>query len=108
MVDELDYLITKDYKVLYNFFNWPLQHLSSLLFIGIANTTNLPEELTSRVKSRIDIYRTIFKPYSHEQIKEILEARLSDLQLDAFDSKVVEFVSRKVIIAINPLIITNA
>ena len=37
----------------------------------------------------------VFKPYSHDQVLEILMARLSDLLLAAFDKKATEFVARK-------------
>ena len=97
LVDELDFLITKDCGVLYNFFSWPSLPNSSLIFIGIANTTNLPEQLSSRVKSRLDIFRIVFKPYSHTQVQEILTARLSDLNLNctAFTPTAIEFMARK-------------
>lgn len=50
-----------------------------------------------RVESRTKllINRVIFSPYTHEQVKEILEERLSALSLSAFDSKAREFVARK-------------
>eukprot|EP01038_Epipyxis_sp_PR26KG_P009320 gene9320-12556_t len=47
LVDEMDYLLTKDYNVLYNLFNWPLIENSSIVLIGIANTMDLPERLTA-------------------------------------------------------------
>ena len=43
----------------------------------------------------MSISRLIFKPYNHEQIKEILELRLSELNLEAFDQRAREFVARK-------------
>ena len=46
-------------------------------------------------RARLLINRLIFSPYSHEQVKEILEERLSALSLSAFDSKAREFVARK-------------
>ena len=43
----------------------------------------------------MDIFRKVFKPYSYDQIKEILVTRLSELKLSAFDAKATEFVARK-------------
>lgn len=59
LVDEMDYLLSKDSSILYNFFSWPMQSQSGLIFIGVANTTNLPEVLTSRLQSRLDIHREV-------------------------------------------------
>jgi hypothetical protein len=43
VVDELDHMITKKQKVLYNLFNWPMLEHSRLVVVGIANTMDLPE-----------------------------------------------------------------
>ena len=48
LVDELDYLMTKDSSVLYNFLNWPLLYGYGLVIIGIANAMDLPEQLSTR------------------------------------------------------------
>ena len=37
----------------------------------------------------------IFKPYTFEQIEEILKHRLGELQLEGFDDKIRELVARK-------------
>ncbi len=97
LVDELDYLMTRNEEVVYNFFNWPLLPQSLLVVIGIANIMDLPERMTQRVASRVDMTmdRMIFKAYEHEQIKEILTERLSELQLSVFTKTSLELVSRK-------------
>jgi Cdc6-like AAA superfamily ATPase len=46
-MDELDYLLTRDFKVIYNFFDWPMQQ-EGFLLVGIANTMNLPETISAR------------------------------------------------------------
>jgi hypothetical protein len=48
LVDELDYLITKDFNVLYNLFSWPAMHNSGLVLVGIANVMDLPEKLSPK------------------------------------------------------------
>lgn len=57
LVDELDLLATKNEKVLYNLFEWPTRRGSRLIVIGIANTMDLPERLSSRVSSRMGACR---------------------------------------------------
>lgn len=96
LMDELDFLITRDFKIIYNFFDWPTQQ-DGFILVGIANTMDLPERISTRVESRAKllINRLIFSPYTHEQVKEILEERLSALSLSAFDNKAREFVARK-------------
>lgn len=47
LMDELDYLLTRDFKVIYNFFDWPMQQ-EGFLLVGIANTMNLPETISAR------------------------------------------------------------
>jgi Cdc6-like AAA superfamily ATPase len=42
LIDELDYLVTKDEQVLYNLFEWTQNKHSKLVLITIANTLNLP------------------------------------------------------------------
>ena len=97
LIDELDFLLTRDEEVIYNFFNWPLLNDSKLIVLGIANVMDLPERMSTRVSSRmgISLERMVFQPYSHEQIREILEGRLQELSLQIFDKASMEFVSRK-------------
>lgn len=58
LLDELDFLVTKDFAVLYNFFTWPTLPNAALIFIGIANKTNLPGNIpyTSYTQTH-DTYR---------------------------------------------------
>lgn len=98
LVDEIDFLLTKDENVIYNLFDWPLQVGSRLIIIGIANIMDLPERLSSRVRSRLGMAyeRMVFTPYTFDQIQQILTARLQDLDLNnIFDQRTVEFLARK-------------
>lgn len=63
LVDELDLLITKNEKVLYNLFEWPARKGSRLIVIGIANTMDLPERLSSRIGSRMGTLRPARLPF---------------------------------------------
>ncbi|GAA6063239.1 hypothetical protein JCM10212_000341 [Sporobolomyces blumeae] len=78
LVDELDQMLTKRQDVLYNFFNWPHCAHSRLVVIAVANTMDLPErELSGKIRSRLGTNRIPFQPYTWNELKRILEARLS-------------------------------
>ncbi|GAA6012094.1 hypothetical protein JCM11491_001748 [Sporobolomyces phaffii] len=78
LVDELDQMLTKRQEVLYNFFNWPHSAHSRLVVIAVANTMDLPErELNGKIRSRLGTNRIPFQPYTWNELKRILEARLS-------------------------------
>lgn len=53
VIDELDYLVTKQQKVLYCLFDWPTLPTSKLAVVAIANTMDLPERMIPRVASRV-------------------------------------------------------
>ena len=94
LVDELDYMVTRKQKVLYNLFNWPTYPHSRLVVIGIANTMNLPERLLPRISSRMGLRRVKFKGYTVDQIETIMKARLADV--DVFKGEAVEICARLV------------
>lgn len=48
LVDELDYLLTRDFSVMYDFYSWPQTSTVPFIMIGIANTMDLPERLSTR------------------------------------------------------------
>jgi len=77
LLDEIDYLVTKEQFVLYNFFNWPSSKSPSLIVIGISNTINLPQRLRSKVESRLGVERCIFNSYTKDEISIILRQRLA-------------------------------
>lgn len=95
LIDEMDFLVTRDEEILFNFFTWPIMKDSLFMVIGISNQMDLPERLTTRVASRVQMERLRFLPYTHEQIKEILEGRLEDLGPKIFEKGSMEFVSRR-------------
>jgi origin recognition complex subunit 1 len=89
LLDELDYLVTKNESIVYNFFDWPQQQNSGLIVVGVANTMDLPERLNKRSLSRLggqQLLRIAFKAYTHEQINDILADRLQNLA-GVFDAK---------------------
>jgi origin recognition complex subunit 1 len=95
-MDELDQLLTTKQDVVYNFFNWPNLVGSKLIVLAVANTHDLPERtLSAKVRSRLGtvleaarrilhinlkilagMVRINFKPYTQEQLVEIVQSRL--------------------------------
>jgi len=95
LVDELDLLWNRKQSVLYNIFEWPNNVHAKLVVLAIANTMDLPERvMINRVSSRIGLTRLTFSPYTHQQLQEIVTARLSGLSV--FDNDAIQLVSRKV------------
>jgi len=68
ILDELDYLLTRDEDVLYTLFDWSQKKKSQLIIISISNTLDFPEHLSPKVNSRIGNKRLFFKPYESWQI----------------------------------------
>jgi len=89
LVDELDFLMARNDNVVYNFFDWPLHKDSGLVVVGIANTMDLPERMSTRVLSRLQagmgLERMVFTPYNFDQITKILTERLQNA--DIFEGK---------------------
>ena len=94
LLDELDYMITRDQSVLYNLFEWPQRKHANLIVISVANTLDLPETFMARISSRIGNTRLVFGPYNSSEIKEIIEERVKSTGL--FDSTALQFISKKV------------
>ena len=86
LVDELDFLLTRQQKVIYNIFDWPTKANAKLIVIGIANTMNLPERLLPRVSSRMGTSRVVFKSYQRQQLTNIIEHRLSSTKVFSSDA----------------------
>ncbi|KAI8911480.1 P-loop containing nucleoside triphosphate hydrolase protein, partial [Gorgonomyces haynaldii] len=95
LIDELDLLVARKQKLVYNFFEWPNLKHSRLIVIAIANTMDLPErELTNKVSSRLGLTRISFLPYTFQQLISIIGARLEGV-VD-IDAEAIEFCARKV------------
>ncbi len=82
LLDEIDFMLTRKFDVLYNLFDWQKKPFARLVVLGISNTTNLKERLPDRVQSRMGDEKIIFQPYSIEQMTQILKARLKDLTIE--------------------------
>lgn len=53
IIDEIDFLLTKDQVILYNLFEWSNSPKTKLCFIAIANTMDFPEKLMDKILSRM-------------------------------------------------------
>uniref|UniRef100_A0A1B6LMD1 Origin recognition complex subunit 1 n=1 Tax=Graphocephala atropunctata TaxID=36148 RepID=A0A1B6LMD1_9HEMI len=95
LVDELDYLCNRRQDVVYNILDWPTKRSSALVVLTISNTMDLPERtLKGRVTSRMGLTRLVFQPYSHHQLREIVQDRLCGSS--TFHPDAVQLVARKV------------
>ncbi len=95
LVDEMDTMVTRTQDVLYNLFEWPLAKHARLAIIGIANTMDLPERLLPKIVSRLGDGRLAFKPYTMQQLRTIVSARVGEYS-DMLTDAVQGFVCRKV------------
>ena len=96
LMDELDHMVTVKQTVLYNLFDWPTRPGSWLTCVSIANTMDLPERLLPRIHSRMGMTRVVFKPYRAQQVEQIVQARLTGLEVGLFDDAAVAFAAKKV------------
>jgi Cdc6-like AAA superfamily ATPase len=96
LMDELDHMVTIKQTVLYNLFDWPTRPGSWLTCVSIANTMDLPERLLPRIHSRMGMTRVVFRPYKAQQVEEIVQARLTGLEVGLFDDAAVAFTAKKV------------
>ena len=68
LADELDWLMMqKQTAVMYNLLNWSMQ--PGFVVIGIANTLDLPDRLSSRNNSRVGLEHLVFESYKTAQIE---------------------------------------
>lgn len=74
----MDYLCNRRQDVIYNILDWPTKHNSGLIVLTVSNTMDLPERtLKGRVTSRMGLTRVTFQPYTHHQLQEIVQNRLT-------------------------------
>ncbi len=83
--------------MLYNLCEWPTRPGARLAVIGIANTLDLPERLMPRVASRLGGRRVVFQPYKRDQLKRIVEQRLTDAGVSSvFHENAIKYAAGKV------------
>jgi len=94
LADEVDALVTRNQRVLYNMFDWPAKPQSRLVLIAIGNTIDMLDRLLPRNNSRLSMQRLMFQPYSRVDLQTILSSRLASVK--AFDPDAIELCARKV------------
>eukprot|EP01041_Mallomonas_annulata_P001076 gene1076-2105_t len=94
LLDEVDFLLSKDDSVIFKFMSWPLMNHSAFVVICVANIMNLPERMSVRLRSRIgglsEVDRLVYRPYTFDQMREILKQRLEDVSLELFEDRALE------------------
>lgn len=94
IIDEIDFLRTRDFEVLYSIFEWTQKKKSKLIIISISNTLDFPEMLTGKVASRMGRKTICFKPYTSPQIEKILQERVEKYHVFAEQS--LSYVCKKI------------
>ena len=102
LVDEIDYLVTKDQNVIYSLFDWPARAAENscpkrLVLIGISNTLNLPEQMHPRVQSRLGSHRCPFRAYGILEAAEILRTKITHASphYQVFKADCIDFAAKK-------------
>ncbi|KAJ8452680.1 hypothetical protein Cgig2_005016 [Carnegiea gigantea] len=97
IIDELDYLITRDRNVLHELFMLTMLPFSRFILIGIANAIDLADRFLPRLQS-LNCKPTVltFRAYSKDQIQRILQERLVALPYTVFQPQALELCARKV------------
>ncbi|KAF2265623.1 cell division control protein Cdc6 [Lojkania enalia] len=102
-LDEVDHLLGLDLDLLYNIFEWSLQHSSSLVLVGIANALDFTDRFLPRLKARgLKPHLLPFLPYTAPQIASVITSKLKSLTLKNPDHvpfihpTAIQFLSKKV------------
>lgn len=93
VLDEMDVLLARNQKVVYDLLEWPGRKNARIAMIGIANTMDLPERMLPRMGSRLGLNRLVYPPYNRDQLITILRqshppTQISDEALRLCASKV--------------------
>jgi origin recognition complex subunit 1 len=76
VLDEIDVMLSRQQRVLYNFFDWGARPELGVAVVGISNTMDLPERMLPRVASRLGLHRVPFRAYQADELTEIVLSRL--------------------------------
>ncbi|VDN56653.1 unnamed protein product [Dracunculus medinensis] len=98
VLDEIDYMKSKNNSFLYKFFEWPTKY-SQVACIGegvsgISNSLDLTERILPKLKLSHSPVRVIFSPYTRIEIQQILVNKLS--HIGEVDMQAIELCSRKI------------
>jgi len=91
ILDEIDYLNTRDQEILYKLFEWPVKSNSRLSIIGIANALNMTDRFLPRLKAKNCEPQYInFNPYEMNDMINIIKDRLDILNKKVINNKDIE------------------
>ncbi|KAH7296379.1 hypothetical protein KP509_26G021600 [Ceratopteris richardii] len=97
VVDEIDYLLTKDHVILRELFELPAHEGSRCILIGISNSIDLADRCLQSFNSfKCRPVVIPFSPYTKEQILAVLNQRLKALPFPVFHPSALELCARKV------------
>lgn len=99
ILDEVDFLTSRDQMVLYSAFEWPRIPNSRLLVVGIANSIDLPVRLLPWLRASGCMPHILpFTPYNSNTLQSIVEQRLNATgQLEAnLDRIAISLAAKKV------------
>ena len=87
IIDEMDGLLSNNkQQILYHLFGWTKRKNCKLILFGIANSIDLTDRFLPRLKQRkFEPELMIFKPYTKEQLFDILQYRLNILLDNEWD-----------------------
>lgn len=95
ILDEMDVLLARKQKVLYDMLEWPTRKDARMAVIGIANTMDLPERILPRIGSRLGLNRLSYPPYTSSQLQTILEMSLEETRVD-FSAPAIQLCVKKI------------
>lgn len=95
VLDEMDVLLARRQKVLYDLLEWPMRPGARLALIGIANTMDLPERMLPRMGSRLGLNRLVYPPYTSDQLITILKLTLDQHEF-SFRSDALTLCAKKI------------
>lgn len=96
ILDEMDVLVSRKQKVLYDVLEWPTKKNARMAVIGIANTMDLPERMLPRLGSRLGLNRLTYPPYSSEKLTIILNMKVSEKNDIKFAPSAIKLCAQKI------------
>ncbi len=79
-MDEFDRLLKlNENKTLYSLLEWISSYNSKTILVGIANTCDLYDQLDAKLQSRLGSNQIMFRPYTFQELLDILRKRLGSL-----------------------------
>lgn len=91
VVDEFEMLKSPGQRVIYNLLNWSLTKNSRFIVVAVGNIVD-PGRMDG-IASRLGAARFTFLPYTQLQLKDIVQARLTGIDI-VFENDAVELVAR--------------